>query len=381
MDDNQGRQSLSPFAALLLLEDKKKLLKEVESDGRELAAPLAYFIRELTPTKSLQKLATRLSIRLPDLQFLARHLIHWRRARAIPPLHIRDTYIMSPNADMRRLSAATHAFDRRFPGLPSLPRMLQSLSTKPVQWGYLIPSKDHKQTYMDILSWLLRGGWVAQLRTFAWVRVGPEIKAKVGAQMRRESLRAAKTAASKRESTTSDGMSTLGRRVTNDEDRSSDPVGSRSNSIAGLLSPGLKPASDTASVSSNKTALQISGPSPALKPSPLSNAGTQVLSPLSAGKTEDTPSSVPPLDLAEYEESLVASPYKANAEESRWLAEVGDSVEDDEVREHWQILYRYFDGQCALEEIAAREGLKRSKLAVLVGRLERQGILCVVRHW
>lgn len=381
IDDDESDTSLSPHAALLLLEDKETLLKEIESDNRELAAPLAYFIRELSPTKSLHKLATRLSLRLPDLQFLARHLIYWRRARAIPPLHIRDTYIVSPNADMRHLSSATETFDRKFPGLPSLPRMLQSLSTRPVQYGYLIPSQDHKEAYMDILAWLLRRGWVTQLRTFAWVKVAPEVKAKVAAQMRREDLKSAKDKAAKRMSTASESASSgLLRRVITEEDKDSDPSQSRANSIADLLSPALKPvSSDAESVSSSRTAMQVGSakPSPALRPSPLAVP----LSPFGIDSTADTTSTVPPLDLTDYEQSLVLSPHKATAEESRWLKCIGESLSDPELVENWTMLYRYFDGQWALEGIAAREGLKRSKVASLLTRLEKEGVLCIVRHW
>lgn len=186
LDDQDGGAALSPHAGLLLLEDRDTMLKEIESDNKELATPLAYFIRELTPTKSLHKLSQSIALPLSDMQFLARHLIYWRRARAIPPLHIRDTYIVSPNCDMKQLSKATTLYAQRFSALPSLPLMLQMLSTKPRQYGYLIPSKDHKAAYMEILAWLLRGGWVTQLRTFAWVMVTPAVKAAAAIQLRKE---------------------------------------------------------------------------------------------------------------------------------------------------------------------------------------------------
>ena len=382
IEDDDSDTALGSHAALLLLVDKDTLLKEVEKDNRELAAPLAYFIRELTPTKSLQKLSVRLSLRLRDLQFLARHLIYWRRARAIPPLHIRDTYIVSPNADMRQLSSAIETFDRKFPGLPSLPRMLQSLSTRPVQYGYLIPSQDHKPAYMEILGWLLRGGWVTQLRSFAWVKVKPDVKASVAAQLKREEIKAARDAAAKRSSVASDSTSSGRLRgALSDEDKNSDPAASRSNSIADLLSPSLKPASDTGSVSSSRTALQVTGPSPGLRPSPLHNVDNQDLSPFNFDDAQDTSSVVPPLDLVEYQQSLIMSPYKATAAESRWLSYIGETLSDPELRENWPVLYKYFDGRWALEDIAAHEGMKRSKMAGLLSRLEKEGVTCVVRHW
>lgn len=75
------------------------------------------------------------------------------------------------------------------------------------------------------------------------------------------------------------------------------------------------------------------------------------------------------------------SPQKASTEESRWLALIGESLPDEDLRKTWSTLNPYFDGQWALEDIAAREGLKRSRVANLVARLEREGILCIARHW
>jgi hypothetical protein len=119
---------------------------------------------------------------------LASHLVYWRRARAIPPIHQRDTYIVSPNCDLSKLEIATIAYQTAFPTLPSLPKMLSALSGTPRPYGSFIPSKDHKETYFTILAWLLRGGWVTQLRTFARIKVTPEIKLAVETALRKEEV-------------------------------------------------------------------------------------------------------------------------------------------------------------------------------------------------
>ena len=383
--------TLSPHAALLLLEDKEMLLKEIEGDKRELAAPLSYFIRELTPTKSLQKMAIRLSLRLPDLQFLARHLIYWRRARAIPPLHIRDIYMVSPLADTKTLSEETEAFERRFPGLPGLPQILQSLSSRPLPYGYLIPSQDHKPVYMEILAWLLRGNWVTQLRTFAWVRVSSEIKTKAAIQIKRDEYRGSiKGRSSKRDSETS-GRSghALERLVTNDSEEDSSR-GDRP-SVADYRSPMLRPSidaskSDAGSVGSHRTALQtLAGPGPGRSPLIKVNH-YDPLSPRSvSGKlidaTDDGSAMIPPLELSAPDPSVILSPHKASTEESRWLSLIRDSLSDEDLRSAWPTLSVYFDGKWALEDVAAREGMKRSRVANLVARLAREGVLCIARHW
>lgn len=303
LEDDDGMPTLSPHAALLLLEDKETMLKEVENENnKEMTTPLAYFIRELNPTKSLQKLSASLSLSLADMQFLARHLIYWRRARAVPPLHIRDTYIVSPNCDLRTLSKATTLYSQRFSALPSLPNMLQLLSAKPKQFGYLIPSKDHKAAYMEILAWLLRGGWVTQLRTFAWIKVSPAVKVAVAIQMRKEA--AEKAVLTNRADTTRPDVIGTGRgnvhgsasttalsarRTYSEDDYTSSNSNSRKSSkskasphLEARLSPTSRDrsGSDTASMSSTRTAIPPpslsmalpSLPSPALiplRPSPL----------------------------------------------------------------------------------------------------------------
>ncbi|GAM83564.1 hypothetical protein ANO11243_015520 [Dothideomycetidae sp. 11243] len=385
--------TLSPYAALLLLEDKETLLKEIEGDNRELAAPLSYFIRELTPTKSLQKMATRLSLRLPDLQFLARHLIYWRRARAIPPLHIRDIYIVSPLADMKAFPAATEAFERRFPGLPSLPRILQSLSSRPLPFGYLIPSQDHKPVYMEILAWLLRDNWITQLRTFAWVRASTEIKAKAAIQAKEEVAKGSMKGRSSKRDSTASGASGNGPERKSTIDSFSEEERSRGERsvAAGILSPLLNPVNDTnksetESVGSARTALQVNSVT-GLVPSPFNKGPQQdAPSPMSMNSrttapTDDGSGAIPPLDLAAQEPSAILSPQKANTEESRWLSLIRESLPDEDLKSAWPVLSVYFDGQWALEDIAAREGMKRSRVANLVARLEREGILCIARHW
>lgn len=181
-DVNDTGSELAAQFTLLLLTDLSTILADINATASPLTAPLTQFLRVSKPTKSFLQISQSSGISLPDIQFLASHLIYWRRARAIPPLHQCDTYIVSPNADMSKIGSATSAFAKRFHALPSLPKILSLLSFTPRPWSTLIPSKDHKEAYMDILAWLLWGGWVTQLRTFAWVRVPQHIKVAVEVQ-------------------------------------------------------------------------------------------------------------------------------------------------------------------------------------------------------
>lgn len=79
--------------------------------------------------------------------------------------------------------------------------------------------------------------------------------------------------------------------------------------------------------------------------------------------------------------SLVNSPQKANELEARWIEFIGESFEDEELREMWPLMLRYFDGRHALEGIAVREGLKKKKVGQVLGKLVAGGWLMSVRHW
>ncbi|KAK4914902.1 Nitrogen permease regulator 3 [Elasticomyces elasticus] len=163
--------TMDEYSALLLLEDKDALIRELSHQDANL---LAQFIREHTPTKPLGKLATKLNIPLPDLLQLAQHLIKWRKARSIPPLHSGNAYILCPSAPMDKVAELIPLYARRFPTLPTLPQMLKVLSGKPIKYGMLIPSRDHRAPYMEILAFLHRHEFVTRLQTCGWLRSRPD---------------------------------------------------------------------------------------------------------------------------------------------------------------------------------------------------------------
>ncbi|KAF2460886.1 nitrogen permease regulator of amino acid transport activity 3-domain-containing protein [Lineolata rhizophorae] len=443
VDEDDG-EVLSEHTALLLLEDTETLIKEVESDSREFAAPLAFFLRNSDPTKSLVKLSAACSISLQDVQYIARRLIYWRRARPIPPLHRRDTYIVSPNADLRALPAATAAYAARFPTLPSLPQILNSLSQSPRPYNFLIPTKAHRPAYMEILAWLMRGGWVTQLRTFAWLRIPPQVKAEVAALIDKEqqvieevekpedvltqsdmaipvhtalanTTRTSEpllspsraTALSPTHSSVTPGIS-----ATSSHHRGASPaIGSAPSISATSITSPTRPASSTGSTSSGRTTIPLSrGASPRPGASRTSSAGivpivtrpssTAPTSPLAhpavpaastaaatitppkANTAPATTPPPPPPDASPFAPSLIQSPQKARSLEARWISHIGDSfTSEPELRDLWPTLLKYFDGRHALDEIAVRENLKRKTALHWLGILREQGWLVSVRHW
>ena len=163
-------KELDRHSGLLLLEDKDSLLRELAHPE---ASPLAFFIREHTPTKSLQKQATKLGMLINDVLYLANHLIKWQKARAIAPLHPRNIYIVGPNAPLDQIDYHVAEYARTFSALPSLPQVLRVLSGRPIKYGMLIPSRDHRGPYMDILAYLVRYRFAEQLKISGWLQAPP----------------------------------------------------------------------------------------------------------------------------------------------------------------------------------------------------------------
>lgn len=329
-----GTQLGSHFT-LLLLSDLQSILSDVNATSSPITAALTHYLRVTTSTKSFYQISQTSGIPLPDIQFLASHLIYWHRARAIPPLHQRDTYIVSPNADMRNLSIAASTFAKVFPALPSLPFILSTLSSRLRPYSNLIPSKDHKQAYMDILAWLMRGGWVTQLRTFAWVRVPPHIKEAV-----------------------------INAKVTNGSDRS--PQHSETEGSVSATDE-----SDNASSSYLDVPHSHPEPHRAHSRSPSPGSSTHTTLPFTQTPTTQLP-------------TLIPNPRLASDLPSRHLSAISKHVlqmQGSESQSAWDKCIKYFDGKHALETIPVREGWKRKKVKELLDGWVELGVLVRGRHW
>ncbi|CAI6253355.1 unnamed protein product [Periconia digitata] len=445
--DNEDGAPMTQHAALLLLDDPDIIIRDLQSSGdKNYAAILGFYIRSIVPTKSLLKISTKQKISAEDMEYIATHLVYWRRARLIAPLHPRDTYIVSPNADLSYLQPATTAYAARFPTLPSLPKMLSLLSGTPKPYRFFIPTAEHKDAYMEILAWLMRGGWVTQLRTFAWVRVSPDIKERVEKDMaKQELIRKAREEeqreleamsesilSDKRSSFLSAGSGRPGtplRKSRRDRERDGSEDG------ADVLSPRIgatgwrgspaRTASDAGSASSSRTAIlhnsarpsspaqasthsrdniaaaaanlphrpsplhlkatspsRLSSHSQTQRDSPLSPTSPSTLTPGAHAATSANPPPSPPLQSPKvFTPTLILSPQKASSIEARWLEEIVKGFDDDDLKEHWSMLLKYFDGRHAIEDMCHREGIKRGRVAALVNAVKERGWLVVVRHW
>jgi hypothetical protein len=427
---------MTQHAALLLLEEPEVLIKDLGGDASGNAAAIAFYIRNIIPTKSLLKISKRHNILAHDMEYIASHLVYWRRARLIAPLSPRDTYIVSPNADMTVLPAAITVYAQRFPTVPTLPKVLSMLSGTPRPFRNFIPTAEHREAYMEILAWLMRGGWVTQLRTFAWVRVTPEIKAQVAAEMeheerikkaeeaRKESLGDNDSIAGSLHSEKRNSLLSLGSVRTSSPLRRTRRDGDEEMESSTILSPRLtatamaqhrgamvRTGSDAGSTSSQRTTIALKSSSRAESPSLLGirDVKPHRPSPLHLKPTSPSRNSIvsptSPLDKPnpkDFSHSTVLSPQKASSLEARWLDKIAQTFEDGathasppkhnpesgfpgisgkELRESWPMLLRHLDGKHAIEDVSAREGIKRKRVAVLFNAVREKGWLVVTRHW
>ncbi|KAG6003561.1 hypothetical protein E4U21_001888 [Claviceps maximensis] len=177
--------------ALLLLEDEKKIIAELQADRDLTTVSMMEFARLAKPTMSLYQLCQSNLFTSSQVRKYAQHFIFWRRAIAVPPLHARDVYVVSPNCHLARLPQDAMEWQQAFPLAPPLPNFLSELSYAPRPFKSFCPSKPHRPLYLRMLAWLLRGGWVTQLCTFAYVVVWPEILYEVAYEMEAEELAAA----------------------------------------------------------------------------------------------------------------------------------------------------------------------------------------------
>ena len=360
IDTTSPSLSMSKHFTLLLKTNKARIIRDIQAAGGPFVNPMVKFINALNPTKSFYKISLSSGIKLSDIQELSRHLVEWRRAIAVPPLNQRDTYIVSPNADMTSLKSASKAYEAAFPNLPPLPQMLAKLSEIPKPWYYFIPSSDHKEAYYEVLAFLLRGGWVTQLRTRAFVRIGPHIKKlAVGTDGGKTASASQSTKKSEQEQNASQSRPALLSQHSSDASTTTIPLSSISTNPAAIPTP--TPSSLSASI-----------------PTPSQSQSTTNLSLPHRPHTiplRTQPPQIPDIHSA----SLITNPNRANPQQATYLSALQSSllsspeyshllpVHRQECYRFFPIIQRYCNGEEALERIAIREGLKRKDIWQVLG--------------
>ncbi|KAI5291731.1 Nitrogen permease regulator 3 [Ascosphaera aggregata] len=447
MSDPEGMDRpamLAKHFALLLLVDEKQILKDIDMTTT-FGLRLAHYIRVTKPNKSFVQISAISGIPLSDIQVFAGHLIYWRRARAIPPLNQQDTYIVSPNADLRQLHSASAAYKTAFPAMPTLPKMLAMLSGPPRPYSTLIPSRDHKDIYYSVLVWLLRGGWVTQLRTLLWVKVSPEIKAAAsmtlnqGKKAKRKEAEEEKKGKAILEKLPENSESEAAHTVTHDSRSGSDDEIAKS--MSPIVTDEYQSEYEEDSVHSEYFRQEGGRPHGSLDVNYLTSSlilKPYRASPLESRWLEEIQSRFPPIRQQpnrshplfchhlQTNNPSIDHPYSSSprvrmgtspsaalqsgrtsgtatpAYDTEGLGGLGIEYDEDILQRYWPIFTKYFNGSDSAESIAVREGMKKKVVRRLLtkmdegilkdpdifcateprqGVIEREKVLLKVRHW
>lgn len=339
------------YLALLLLDTPDSIIRDIRA---ELHSELAKFIRMITPTDSLAKIIAKMNLlektvlTKDEVLLFALHLIYWRRARVISPLNSRSIYIVSPMAPITpNFNDDIGRFKRTFPTMPSLPlylKLLSARSRKPRQFASIIPSRDHKDLYLEALAWLMRHGYVTQLHTYIWLKVSRKIKMKVEEDMEAELSKFKR----------SDYMlSKSNSKVDNNVDNKLETVAPNKpvdNSLKQVPEKKLTPASLDEDIDSIKKGLE----------------GT---------------SFIPNIVLEDDDATILVDPGRASSLERRWINKIvqEECALSPELTAIFYKVLKYMNGKNSLELLLLKENVSRSELRKLLAAVEEH--IISVRHW
>ncbi|CAE6375521.1 unnamed protein product [Rhizoctonia solani] len=146
------------------------------------------FLSYVQPTLSLSDIAELSELNLKmDVYPMTRLLLYNRKARivdVIPP-GMKVMYSAAP-AFKRPLPELSAVFSRLFSTVPPLPSLLATLTSYSRPFSTLIPSRDHRTFYLEVLIWLLRQGLLEKLHLRVRIVASGEIRAITRAALARE---------------------------------------------------------------------------------------------------------------------------------------------------------------------------------------------------
>ncbi|OQO12109.1 hypothetical protein B0A48_02748 [Cryoendolithus antarcticus] len=155
-------------SAILLLDDRSSMLSSLSSDP---SSPLSSLILASKPTKALSKIAASLTMSTTDILEMVRHLLHYRKARLIVPLHAGNVYTASPDLPLHRLEGLCVEWTHRFASLPGLLSLLPALGKSYTKWGEMAEDRSERDIWMEGLAWLIRKDVLVLVKTVGWARL------------------------------------------------------------------------------------------------------------------------------------------------------------------------------------------------------------------
>ncbi|EER32619.1 hypothetical protein CTRG_03044 [Candida tropicalis MYA-3404] len=348
-DDDDSADKVIIYFALLLLDEPESIIKDMKTENN---STLAKFIRMIKPTESLLKLSMRNNkLDISQIKNFAYHLIYWRRARVIQPLSSRSVYIVSPMAPISiKLYDDISSFRQKFPMLPPLPQFLKLFSPqsrKPQQFAAVIPSKDHRDRYLQALGWLIKHGYVTQLQTFIWLKISRKIKLKVEEDIENENI--------------------LKKKKTRSNTRSFSDVKKIDNSSKTKTDNSSKQVNEINDIHDrNKSADEE------FKHQTHFPAFTDL---------RDTLDKIPTVTLVQEDDTIILDPGRATTLERRWINKIifEECKLPHELVTIFYKLLMYMNGKNSLELLLLKEDIPRNELRKLLVAIEEH--IISVRHW
>lgn len=288
---------------------------------------------------------------------------------------------MSPNCDLDSIPRAAQEWARSFPLAPPLTNFLAELSYAPRPYKHFCPSKAHRPNYLAMLAWLMRGGWVTQLCTFAYVVVWPEIIYEVEHSLEAEALQEEKPAEDPPASTSPEESikSPSNEPAPQEESASSsnpvDPPASGTSTSADSSHTESEPTATAAELIAEKARLERMASKAQREAAEKATAHARKHVPV---RTEH-PSVNDAPHLAHLSPYIILDAGRATGRDSLYMEAIGRRFADEKTAKAWTRFWRYFDGRTALERVALQEDMKRKEAWNLLTGMSEY-LLCV-RHW
>ncbi|KAK9462907.1 nitrogen permease regulator of amino acid transport activity 3-domain-containing protein [Lipomyces oligophaga] len=305
--------------ALLLRADPEQIIRMTRTDPQ---SKMARFIRAVNPAESLAKVARKIELSPSEVETLAKYLIYWRRANTIIPLHRRGIYVVAPTAPLPSLRTHMEIFSASFPSLPALPMLLEELSVyEPRPYGSIIPTHELRETYLTALAWMIQHGYLAQIRTFLWLRVSKLIKQAVAEDEKiEESLQQQKRSHEER-------ISAEKNRNSDEDDEDGEDIVFRK----------------TGKHQFSKSAVHLEAN---LRP--------------------------------DYEDSVLLEPGRASVLERKWMEKIVAGMGQRTIELFWR-LAKYMNGKVAFEDVPIKEQVERKDVRALLIAVKDH--IIISRHW
>lgn len=368
-DDDKAITEDVIYFSLLLLDEPDSIIRDIKADPN---SELAAFVRLIHPSESLLKITNKMklqsgksSLSTSAVILFALHLIYWRRARVISPLNTRSIYIVSPMAPITaNFYRDIPQFKKKFSTVPSLPLFLKLLSSrlkKPKQFASIIPSRDHKEIYLDALAWLMRYGYVTQLHTYIWLKVSRKVKMKVEEDMENELGRLKRHGDSSSRSDVKLENKVVDNKVVDNKVMDTKVVDNK-------VTDGKPAKPDNSSKLMKGSNLK----------SPLDTLDDQIDS---IRKNLEFSHLAPNIALEDDDDTILVDPGRASSLERRWINKIvhEECNLTSELSAVFFKLLKYMNGKNSLEILLLKENVSRTELRKLLVAIEAH--IISVRHW